>query len=110
MDPDWLEVLDEVDDSPCVPERLDDVLIASFVGELDLEALCQERHLAQPVDHRRGRVLRGLIENIGVGPERGLGPRSFHRLDLHNLRDSIPVFEGLFPEIAVPNDLNEGSR
>ena len=43
---------DEVDDAAVVLEDLLGRLVAALVAEDDLEALVEERHLAEPLDER----------------------------------------------------------
>ena len=64
-----VEVLHEVDDAAGELERLLEHRVGALVAEADLEALVEERHLAQPLDQRLGAEL-GLLEDRGVGPER----------------------------------------
>ena len=70
---DGVDVLDEVDDAAGVP--VDDRLVVvarALVVEADLEALVEERHHLEPLEHGAGAELGGL-EDRRVGPERDGG-------------------------------------
>ncbi len=69
-----VDVADEVLDAAFVVE-LDELAVDALVGELDAQALRQERRLTQPGDERR-RMELGLVEDRGVGEERDRGARS----------------------------------
>ena len=67
-------MLDEVDQTALVLVGLGLLLVGSLVGEDDLEALVEERHRLQPLEHGAGDELGALGgEDRRVGPERDRG-------------------------------------
>ena len=105
-----VEVLDEVDDAPRVLERLGNHFFGTLIAEADLEALREERHFSQPADHGLCGVLRGLLKDVRVCPERHLGAGPLHLLDLPELRGGDAVLEVLSPQIAVAHHLDMGTN
>ena len=66
-----VEVLDEVDDAALVLERLVELALGPLVAEDDLEALVEEGHRLQALEHGAGDELGALgEEDRGVRPER----------------------------------------
>ena len=64
-------MLDEVDQAALVLERDLLFLALALVGEHDLEALVEERHRLQPLEHGAGDELGSLGgEDRRIGPER----------------------------------------
>src|SRR4051794_26685217 len=63
-------MLDEVDDPACV--LVDDrglVVLWALIPEAHLEALVEERHHLEPLEHRAGHEL-GRLEHTRIRPER----------------------------------------
>ena len=66
-----VEVLDEVDDAALVLKGLFELAVGALVAEDDLEALVEERHRLQPLEHGAGDELGALgEEHGGIRPER----------------------------------------
>ena len=80
--------------------------IDALVAEADLEALVEERHLAQALDERLRAEL-GLLEDGGVGPERDGRAVLLRRPDLGELVLGLAALgEVLHPLAAVTVDLD----
>ncbi len=100
-----VEVLDEVDEAAVVLERLFERFLRSLVTEPDFEALVEEGHLPQPLEEGLGPEL-GVLEHVGVGPERDLGPGLVGGTDLLDLaRGLAALVEAELPLGAVAVDL-----
>ena len=105
-------MLDEVDQAALVLERLGLLLLGALVVEDDLEALVEERHRLQPLEHRAGHELGALgLEDGGVGPERDRGAGGAPALgriadDLHLALRLAALGVLLEPALAVAVDLD----
>ena len=88
-----VQIRHEVDDAAGVLERLAPrlaiVIKLALIGQLDMQALVEECHLAEAIGKRVVVVHRGVGENLGVGPERGLGARAI------GVADALEFFHGL---------------
>ena len=101
-----VEVLDEVADAAVELEVLHEHGVDALVAEADLEALAEERHLAQALDERLGAELR-LLEDGLVGPERDRRAVLLRRAGLGELVLGLPALgEVLHPLAAVAVDLD----
>ena len=95
-----VDVRDEVADAALVVE-LDGLAVRALVDELDVEALGEERGLAQALGDRR-RVDVELLEDLGVGQE---GDRRPDGVVLGHLPDDLHVAGGLAALELLPVDL-----
>ena len=86
-------MLDEVDQATLVLERDLLLLALALVGEHDLEALVEERHRLQPLEHGAGDELGALGgEDRRIGPERdGRAGRAADAARLRCLADGLQL-------------------
>ena len=111
------EELHVVDEAVLVAERVVAVLVllvigriltvaGTQVGERDLQALVEERHLAEASGQRVVVVVRGL-EDVGRGVERDGGAGFVGLLQLRQVRLGHAHLEGLCVAVAVTLDLDD---
>ena len=97
-----VQVLDEVDDAAVVLEtRLE--ALAALVPEVDLEALGEERHLAEALLEDRAVVV-DRLEDLEIRHEGDAGPAAVGRRALLERPTGLAALVGLAMLVAVPPD------
>src|SRR6266404_1890509 len=95
-----VDVRDEVAD-PALVLELDGLAVCALVDQLDVQALREERGLAQPLCDR-GHVDVELLEHLRVGQE---GDRRPRRISLGHLPDDLHVAGRVTPLEFLPVDI-----